>query len=298
MAISQTAKAYLAMAIGVISIAWSAIFVRWTHMPGIASAFYRVLFASIVLWPFMLLAGTKLPRFRLSALGLAALGGAFFAGDVGLYNIAVLHTSVGSAAFLSNCAPMLVGLLTWGITRQLPSRHFWIALAIALAGAFLIVAADALVLGSRYTADLAAVLSSICFALYLMVTERLRESFNTLSLLAISTMASAAVLLIFAASAGISLAVPNLSSLAALAGLGLVCQLLGYFCLTYALGHLPATVTSLILLASAPLTAVFALFIFAERMTFIQIFGGGLVLLGVWIVTGADRNRAPSSSAE
>jgi drug/metabolite transporter (DMT)-like permease len=54
-------------------------------------------------------------------------------------------------------------------------------------------------------------------------------------------------------------------------------------------------VTSLILLATAPLTAVFALLIFAERMTFIQILGGGLVLLGVWIITGADRNRAPSS---
>lgn len=267
-------------------------------MPGIASAFYRVLFASIVLWPFLLLSGTKLPRVRLSTFGLAALGGAFFAGDVGLYNIAVLHTSAGSATFLSISTPLLVGLLTWGITRQVPSRHFWMALAIAIAGAFMIVAADARVLGSRPAADLTAVLSSICFALYLIVTERLRESFNTLSLLAISTTASAAVLLVFAASAGISLAVPNLSSLAALAGLAFVCQLLGYFCLTYALGHLPATVTSLIMLATAPLTAVFALLIFAERMTFIQILGGGLVLLGVWIITGSDRNRAPSSCAE
>jgi drug/metabolite transporter (DMT)-like permease len=295
MANGRTAKAYLALAVGVISIAWSAIFVRWTHMPGIASAFYRVLFASIALWPFLLFSGTKLPRVRLSTFGLAALGGAFFAGDVGLYNIAVLHTSAGSATFLSISTPLLVGLLTWGITRQVPSRHFWMALAIAIAGAFLIVAADARVLGSRPTADLAAVLSSICFALYLLATERLRKSCNTITLLALSTTASAAVLLVFAASARISLAVPSLSSLAALAGLALVCQLTGYFCLTYALGHLPATVTSLILLATAPLTAVFALLIFAERMTFIQILGGGLVLLGVWIITGADRNRAPSS---
>jgi drug/metabolite transporter (DMT)-like permease len=298
MANGRTAKAYSALAVGVISIAWSAIFVRWTHMPGIASAFYRVLFASIALWPFLLLSGTKLPRVRLSSYGLAALGGAFFAGDVGLYNIAVLHTSVGSASFLSNSAPLLVGLLTWGITRRLPSRHFWMALAIALAGAFLIVVADARVLGSRPLADLAAVLSSICFALYLLATERLRESFNTLALLALSTTASAAVLLVFAAMARISLAVPNLSSLAALAGLALVCQLAGYFCLTYALGHLPATVTSLILLASAPLTAVFALLIFAERMTIIQVLGGGLVLLGVWIITGADRNRSSLPCAE
>jgi hypothetical protein len=36
-------KAYGALSVGVVSIAWSAIFVRWTQMPGITSAFYRVL---------------------------------------------------------------------------------------------------------------------------------------------------------------------------------------------------------------------------------------------------------------
>jgi len=82
------------------------------------------------------------------------------------------------------------------------------------------------------------------------------------------------------------------------ARLALVCQLTGYFCLTYALGHLPATVTSLILLAVAPLTAVFAFLIFRERMTIIQLFGGGLVLFGVWTITRADWDRVPRSCAE
>jgi drug/metabolite transporter (DMT)-like permease len=294
----RAARAYIALAIGVISISWSAIFVRWTHMPGIASAFYRLLFASMALWPFLLLSRTRLPRVSLSTFGLAVLAGTFFAGDVGLYNIAVLHTTAGSATFLANSSPLLVGLLTWGLTRRLPSRRFRMALAIALGGAFLIVAADARVLGSRPSADLAAVLSSVFFALYLMATERLRESCDTLTLLALSTTASAAGLLAFSSSARISLAVPNLSSLAALLGLALVCQLTGYFCLTYALGHLPATVTSLILLAVAPLTAVFAFLIFRERMTIIQLFGGGLVLFGVWTITRADWDRVPRSCAE
>jgi drug/metabolite transporter (DMT)-like permease len=288
----------VALAVGVTAIAWSAIFVRWTLMPGIASAFYRVFIASVALWPFLLLSGIRLLRVKRSTLCLAALGGAFFAGDVGLYNIAVLHTSAGSATFLGNNAPLFVGLLTWGITRRLPPRRFWTALAIALAGACLIVAVDARALRSRSSADLLAVLASICFALFLMATEHLRENGDTLTLLTLSTTASAVVLLVFAVSTNISLVVPSISSLAALVGLGLVCQLTGYFCLTYALGHLPATVTSLILLCIAPLTAVFALLIFGERMTIIQLFGGGLVLLGVWIVTGTDRDRCPSCCAE
>jgi drug/metabolite transporter (DMT)-like permease len=291
-----TIKAYVALTVGVTAIAWSAIFVRWTLMPGIASAFYRVFFASVVLWPVLLSLGIRPFRVKRSTLCLAALGGVFFAGDVGLYNIAVLHTSAGSATFLGNNAPLLVGLLTWGTTRRLPHQRFWMALAISLAGAYLIVSLDMRVLASRSSADFIAVLASTCFALYLITTERLRENCDTVTILALSTTASAIVLFVIAASAHISLVVPNISSLAALIGLGLVCQLTGYFCLTYALGHLPATVTSLILLAVAPLTAVFAFLTLGERMTIGQLLGGGLVLLGVWIVTGSDREHSPPSS--
>jgi drug/metabolite transporter (DMT)-like permease len=289
-----TVRAYAALAVGVVAISWSAIFVRWTQMPGVSSAFYRVFFACLVLWPIVFFSRAKLARMNRSTFWLGVLGGAFFAGDVGLYNIAVLHTSAGGATFLGNNAPIVVGLLAWATTRRLPSRRFWTALATALAGACLIVAGDMRHLGERSSADVLAVIASVCFALYLVVTERLRESCDTSTILALSTTASAVVLLVFAGVARISLVVPNVSSLAALVGLGVVCQLAGYFCLTYALGHLPATISSVVLLAIAPLTAVFAFVIFKEHMTLVQVLGGGLVLVGVWIVTGTSHEQLPA----
>jgi drug/metabolite transporter (DMT)-like permease len=239
----------------------------------------------------LLLSKTKFARMDRSTFLLGVLGGTFFAGDVGFYNIAVLHTSAGGATFLGNNAPLVVGLLTWATTRKLPSRSFWTALSTALVGACLIVAGDMRHVGVRSSADILAVIASVCFALYLLVTERLRETCDTSTILALSTTASAVALLLFAAAARISLVVPNVSSFAALVGLGLVCQLAGYFCLTYALGHLPATVSSVVLLAVAPLTALFAFMIFKERMTLVQVVGGGLVLVGVWIVSGAAQDR-------
>src|SRR5579864_1813694 len=107
-------RARAALACGVIAIAWSAIFVRWARMPGITSAFYRMAFAAGVLWIILVLSRgeqkwTKLPA---STVGWAFASGVFFAGDVGLFNTAVLHTSAGSATFLANNAPLLVALLT------------------------------------------------------------------------------------------------------------------------------------------------------------------------------------------
>ena len=282
--------AYGTLAIGVVAIAWSAIFVRWTVMPGIASAFYRMFIGVVVLWPMLLLSGVKLKGVSRGAWMLAALGGVFFAGDVGLFNTAVMHTSAGSATFLANNAPLLVGLMTWAITRKIPAWRFWVALAIASTGAWLIVSVDAGHAASA--ADLLAVGSSVCFAMYLMTTERMRKEMDTRVLVTISATASAAALLGFALLTHASLAIPSARSLAAVLGLGLVCQVLGYFCLTYALGHLPATVTSVVLLTVAPLTAVFAFGIFGERMTLAQIAGGLFVIAGVWVVSRTAKIEA------
>jgi drug/metabolite transporter (DMT)-like permease len=277
-------RSYGALTVGVVAIAWSAIFVRWAQMPGITSAFYRMLIASVALWPVLLLSKVKLSNVSRSAFLLTALSGVFFAGDVGLFNTAVMHTSAGSATFLGNNAPLVVGLLTWAATRKMPSGRFWTALAIGSSGAWLIVSVDAHHTASEYSADLLAVGASICFALYLLATERLRKDIDTRVLVTISASSSAVVLLVVAAVAHVSLAVPSAESLAAVLGLGLVCQVAGYFCLTYALGHLPATVTSVVMLAVAPLTALFAFGLFGERMTLLQLAGGALVIVGVWIV--------------
>jgi drug/metabolite transporter (DMT)-like permease len=283
MSSDRPAYAYAVLALGVVAIAWSAIFVRWTHMPGLASAFYRVFFAAAFLWPFLFFSGARIGCLDKSTLRLAALGGLFFAGDLGLYNIAVLHTTAGGATLLGNNAPLFVGLLTWIITRKAPPRYFWIVLAVASCGAILIMRVDAKHTGLQFTADLLAVGTSICFALYLMVTERLRGQCDAGTLLALSSTASAAVLFITALLTHTPLKISGATSWAAILGLAFICQVVGYFSLTYALGHLPATVTSIILLAVAPLTATFALILFGERMTPIQLLGGALVLLGVWL---------------
>ena len=281
--------AFGALIVGIISISWSAIFVRWTDMPGVASAFYRVLIASIVLWAILVIQRGHRLRIPPRLIPLTTIGGIFFAVDLAFYNVAVLHTSAGSATFLGNNAPIIVGLVTWFMTRRLPSARFWLALVIAIAGGCLIVSVDWIHMRSASSADLFAFAASICFAFYLVTTERLRNISDTTTIVVLSTSASAIALLVFARCGHISLVVPGVHSLFAVAGLGFICQLTGYFCLTYALGHVPATVSSVVLLSVAPLTALLAFFLFGEAMTVPQLLGGALILTAVWIVTNPSR---------
>jgi drug/metabolite transporter (DMT)-like permease len=284
---------YLTLTTGILCIAWSAIFVRWTDMPGAASAFYRVLIPAIVLLPTWLF-DRGAPRVSLGTLAMITAGGLFFALDLAFYNTAILRTSAANATLLGNNTPIVVGLLTWLAFGRRPAPAFWLGLLLALAGALVIVWADI----SRHvqfgSGDAMALAAAACFAVYLMATERVRTTTGTLAFLRLATVSSMIFLFLISRALGISLAIPPGSSLAALLGMGLVSQLGGYLALTYALGHLPATVTSVSLLAQGPLTAVLAAWLLGEPLTGSLILGGVLVLLGVGL---ANRDRAPAEEA-
>jgi len=127
-----------------------------------------------------------------------------------------------------------------------------------------------------------------------MVTEKIRSSTGTLSFLRLAMIASTLALLAMNLAMGISLHIPHGRTVWAIVGLGLVSQLGGYLFLTYALGHLPATLTSISLLAQGPLTAAMAAVLLGEPITFPQILGGILVLVGIAL---AHRQRHPEEEA-
>ena len=285
--------AYLALLGGIICIAWSAIFVRWTDIPGPASAFYRMLIPAVVLLPTFAF-DRRRESLGIPTLGLIAFGGLFFALDLALYNTSILRTSAANATLLGNNTPIFVGLLTWLVLRRPPARSFWIGLLMAIAGAVVILWADLKHHAQIGIGDLMALAASACFAVYLMVTEKLRNSTSTLAFLRMAMISSTLALLLINLAMGISLHMPHGRTLWAVLGLGLISQLGGYIFLTYALGHLPATITSISLLTQGPLTAVMAAVLLGEPISLYQIVGGILVLAGVGL---AHRQRHPEDEA-
>jgi drug/metabolite transporter (DMT)-like permease len=278
-------KAYIALTVGIVSVAWSAIFIRWAPIPGPASAFYRMLIPAILLWPYLLMRRRRSLRVSRRSLHLALLGGFFFAGDLACYNTAVLHTSAANAVLLSTNAPVVVGLLSWLVLRKAPRPIFWLGLVIATSGSLLIIATD-LKQGVHFgNGDFLATATSFFFAAYLLITERVRNDVESIVLLGISLLSTMIFLGLFDLLFRVPLHVPADGKIwAGLLGMGIVSQLIGYFALTYALGHLPATITSVTLLAQAPLTGLLAWLLLGERYSWLQAAGALLVLAGIFVV--------------
>lgn len=288
--------AVLALLFAVAGIAWSAIFIRWAGVPGPSSAFYRVFIAASVLIPAWLAAVAGSASFRERAarsdrriVALAVAGGAFFAADLALWNTAVMRTTAMTATLLGNCSPIFVGVGTWLIFRRRPARRFWLGLGLALTGAVIVVAMNARDGGRSQgdpVGDLLAITAAVFFAGYLLTTERARESLSTLTFSTAAIVGSVVTLLCICLLVDAPLGGFSARTWAALLGLGLITQLASYFALVYALGHLPATITSVGLLGQTPLTAILAVPLLAEPLGPMQIAGGAVALLGIFIVVG------------
>jgi drug/metabolite transporter (DMT)-like permease len=290
------AWSYAALVTAIFCIAWSAIFVRWTSIPGPASAFYRCLIPAIVLLPTWFLPGTR-PQLSLRSYAIIAIGGFFFALDLAFYNTSILQTSAANSTLLGNNTPIIVGLLTWLLFRRRPAFSFWIGLALALAGSAVIMGADLAKHPKFGLGDVMALAAAACFAVYLIATEEIRSHTTTLEFLRLAILSSTIFMFIFTLILRTPLLVPDRRTLLALLGLGLVSQLGGYLALTYALGHLPATVTSVSLLSQGPLTAVLAALLLGEPLTGYQIGGGALVLFGVGLANHLGRPESEVNAA-
>ncbi len=268
-----TWKAYTALTFGVLCIGLSAIFVKIAAVPGSVSAFYRVFIASLVLVPWWLLRKPALPPRR--AVQATVLGGVFFAGDLVLWNTALLLTGAGVATLLANNAPLWVGLAAWLFLHERLTRNFWVGLFVALAGMTLIVVGSGLTSPGDTVGNLLAIAASFLYAAYLLTTQRIRAGMDTLTFMTISVGAGAVLLGALCLVSGAPMAGFSLNTWLALLGLGLVSQLGGWLSINYALGYIPATRVSVTALAQAVVTTLVAIPLLGELPTPVQVVGGG-----------------------
>src|ERR1051325_11559287 len=175
---NKSLTAYLALAIGILSLSFSAMFVRWANAPGPVTAFYRLFFSIFLLLPFFL------PRLKLNrsinswSIIFPLLAGLFTACDLGLWSTSLSYTTAANATLLGNTAPLWVALGTWLILRQKLSPPFWRGLGITLLGATLIMGTDFLLHPRFGVGDAMALSTGFFYGGYFLFTEKSRTYFD------------------------------------------------------------------------------------------------------------------------
>jgi drug/metabolite transporter (DMT)-like permease len=276
--------AYLALAAGILTVSFSAIFVRWAGAPGTVTSFYRMaIAASVLAWPFYRKVKSRedLPRLGLRT---AVLGGLFFAGDLALWSTGVVLSGATNPTLLANTAPVWVGLGALVFFRERLSAKFWLGLALAMSGAVLILGLDALSAATLGLGTFLGLMAAIFYGGYFLITQRGRERLDSLTYTWITTASATVALLVLSVVLGHSLTGYTAFSWLNFLALGIVVQVLGWLAINYTQGYLPASVVAPTMLAQPVATAVLAVLLLGERLSLWEALGGITVLTGVYIV--------------
>lgn len=283
-------QALAVLLLGACIIGLSPILVRLAEAGPAAAGFWRLTFAL----PLLALLGRRSPGGVGRPSKMALLAGVFFALDLGFWHYGIHYTSVTNATVLSNLTPVVVTAFAWIFLRQRPSGLFLVAVAAAVGGASLMaIERGGPPLPNQPLGDLLSALTALWYALYFLAMGEGRKAETTGRLMFWAGLVGAPLMLAAALALGEPLLPATLMGWAALAGLGAM-HVAGQGSIAWAMGRLPTSTASVVVLIQPVVAAWLGWMLFAEPIGPLQALGAVVTLGGVVLAQRFRDAAAPS----
>jgi drug/metabolite transporter (DMT)-like permease len=284
-------KQYLGLIISIIAVSFASIFILSCQAPPLSIAFYRLLFTTLLIFPFILF--RKKTRDELRSLPCATLLimiviGVILATHFSLWITSLKMTSVASSVILVTAHPVLVAPVSFYFLKEKLSWVNALGIAISLAGV------GVLVIGNygfsafgldTIEGNVFALLGGIAAGLYILGGRKLRKTVSTMSY-AFVVYAVGTITLFFVCLA-LSAPVYNLSitDYEIILLMAVVSGIFGHTLYNWSLGYIRASVMSVALLGEpigSSLLAYAVPWIHQEPSLF-TVVGGGIILVGIYL---------------
>lgn len=293
----------IAITIAILAVSTASIFIRFAQndgAPSLVIAALRVTFATIILMP---LALTKyldeIKRFTRTEVLLGALSGFFLALHFATWISSLEYTSVASSVVFVSTGPLWVALLSPVLLKEHLTRTAFIGLGLTLAGGAIIGLSDACVWdqglscpafqdilqGRAIWGNFLALVGAWTVTGYLIIGRKLRAGLSLVPYIFMVYGFAALALIIIMLASGHSpfgYAPKTYGWIFLLAALP---QLIGHSTYNWALKYLPAAFVAVTTLGEPIGSAILAFFILNETPTYATLFGGGLILSGIYLAS-------------
>lgn len=282
-------RALAVLVFGAAIIGLAPILVRLSDAGPAAIGFWRVTFAMPLLALMALRTDGGVGRPNHFAL----LAGLAFACDLGFWHYSIHFTSVANATVLTNLTPVVVTAAAWIFLKQRPAKLFVAAVALAVAGAWMMAIGRGVHApgANPPLGDALALTTAVWYALYFLAISAARRSVGATRVMFWSSVASAPLLLVAAVALGENVFPLTLGGWAAVVGLG-VMHVAGQGSIAWALGRLPAATASVVVLIQPVVAAILGWLLFAEALGPVQALGGAIALFGVVLAQAASRRAS------
>jgi drug/metabolite transporter (DMT)-like permease len=278
---------HLLALLGVLSISFSAIFVRLAAASPVTATFYRGAYAVPVLLVIWLAQKSEDRRGRRER-GLAVVSGLLLALDLNLWHESIALLGAGLGTVIANAQVVFVAAAAWVWYGERPTIGRIVTIGVVLGG---VVLTSGLARHDAYGAEpitgaVVGMLAAIVYAAFLLVYRHANRTPGPRSgPLLDSTLGMVAGALASAAFDPHFTFTPGLAPSLYLAALALGSQVIGWLLIGTALPRLPVVETSVLLLGQPVFTVVWGVLMFDERLSALQWTGSAIVLAGVGVLS-------------
>lgn len=273
----------LVLALGVVGVSFSAIFIRMTGAPASVTAFYRLFLTCLLLAPMAIRDRRQFRTVGKGDLLLCFVSGVFLSFHFVFWFASLGLTSISSAALMVNIHPLLVVSAGWLLLGEKfrPAALPWAALAVA--GMAMLGWGDYQLAGTAFSGNLLAAAGGVMLAGYYLVGRKVRPRIS-ISVYALLVYGTSAILLLgYNLAASVPLAGYSSIDWLAFACLAVIPTICGHTLLNWALRFFPAAAISVSVLGEPVIATALAIPIYGEVPGPLPLVGGALVVAGIWI---------------
>jgi drug/metabolite transporter (DMT)-like permease len=270
--------------VGIAAISTAAVLIREADAPTLVIATYRLGLASL---PLLLIAAVGRRPLRPTTwrrAGLTLLAGACLALHLGFWIASLKETSIVTSVVIVASQPLFVAVVSGPLLGERPSSAVWLGIAVAAAGALVMVGEDIGEGRDTVIGDLLALLGAIFAAAYILAGRGLRSTGSDwLSYVTVVYATAGLLLLAAVVVSGEPVTGYDARTYLFLALIAGVPQLIGHSSINRALGYLPAASVAIAILGEPVGATVLAAVFLSETPTALEAVGSVLVLCGVYL---------------
>ncbi|HEX9340658.1 MAG TPA: DMT family transporter [Thermoplasmata archaeon] len=298
------ASPYGAIALAVVSVSFSAIFISWSESPFVTIALYRLAIASLILSPVVLLdRGRPLAGIArkdlLVMMGVGGILATHFTLWIGSLKIEAVNVAVASSVILVTSHPLLVGVLSHFVLRERLNAWMAIGIALGFSGVIVIAVADSGARSASGIGDLLAFLGGVAAGFYFLLGRTLRQRIPLLAYAFVVYVSATAFLFLYALVLGASLTptgdVPR--EMALFLAMAVIPQIGGHTLYNWSLRWVPAPVVSLSLVGEPIGSSLLAWALLSQTPGIAVGIGGALALAGIYLTVMGQGARTRETIA-
>lgn len=278
----RTIHPYLPIAIGVIAVSMSAIFVKLANADAGVIAFYRMLFSILIMAPiFFWKYTTELKILTKRDWAFSIIAGIFLAFHFILWFESLNYTSVASSTVLVTLQPLFAFAGTYFFFKERLSVKTILSGLIAIGGCVLISWGDFQISGSALYGDMLALSACGLVTAYLLFGQDVRKRLSLVTYTFVVYGVSTITLFFYVVAKGESFGPYPANDWLWFILLAIIPNLLGHTLFNWSLKYVSTNVISIAILFEPIGAAILAFYVFNEYLSTTQIIGGFIVIAGI-----------------